>query len=323
MPAPLLAAAMIAGAVTSFPALAQTTLSAVNVTAKGYETASDETPQAVETIAPDRNRPAAPAGELLRGEPGLSVRSDGAWGQDPVIRGLGRESIVVLVDGVRVSSAQPQGAIASMIDAGLLQRVEVVKGPASVLHGSGALGGAVNLLTPQPDFSEQARTGGRFSVGASGAGRSAGAALLVEHSGPEHAFVVGAAMRKAGDYDGPDGRVDRTGFRSDSLLARYRQRLRTDATFWFNLQRHADHDVWYPGSARAGASRAAPACRRRWAPSRCARRSSGASCTSSASTRRSGPAGSRHRCSARRCSGRSAPGRSGWAATTSVTTSPS
>ena len=247
-----MAAALLAGAAASSPALAQTALPAVNVTAKGYATPTDETPQAVETLAADQARAATPVGELFRGAPGLSIRSDGAWGQDPVIRGLGRESIVVLVDGVRVNSAQPQGAISSMIDAGLLDRVEVVKGPTSVLHGSGALGGAVNLLTPQPRFSDQVRTGGRFSVGASSADRAASAALLVGHSGPEHAFVVGAAMRSAGDYDSPEGRVDRTGFRSGSLLARYRQRLGPEASFWLNLQRHADHDVWYPGSARTG-----------------------------------------------------------------------
>ena len=253
MPASLLVtAALLAGAAASSSAFAQAALPAVNVTAKGYATATEETPQAVEVVAPEAARVSAPAGALLRGEPGLSIRSDGAWGQDPVIRGLGRESIVVLVDGMRVNSAQPQGAIASMMDAGLLDRVEVVKGPTSVLHGSGALGGAVNLLTPQPRFSDEARTGGRFSAGASSADRAASTALLVEHSGPEHAFVVGAAMRKAGDYDSPEGRVDRTGYRSDSLLARYRQRLGPDASFWFNAQRHADHDVWYPGSARTG-----------------------------------------------------------------------
>jgi len=88
-----MAAALLAGAAASSPALAQTALPAVNVTAKGYATPTDETPQAVETLAADQARAATPVGELFRGAPGLSIRSDGAWGQDPVIRGLGRESI--------------------------------------------------------------------------------------------------------------------------------------------------------------------------------------------------------------------------------------
>jgi hemoglobin/transferrin/lactoferrin receptor protein len=59
---------------------------------------------------------------------------------------------VLLVDGMRMNSAQPQGAIASFLSLGLADRVEVVKGPASVLYGTGALGGAINVLLPQARF---------------------------------------------------------------------------------------------------------------------------------------------------------------------------
>ncbi len=108
-------------------------------------------PQAVEIL----QAPAAGgtvAGELLRGKPGLAAQSDGAWGQNPVLRGLKKESVVVMVNGVRMNSAQPQGAIASFLDLGLLERAEVVKGPGSVLYGSGAMGGVVNLITPDVRF---------------------------------------------------------------------------------------------------------------------------------------------------------------------------
>lgn len=249
---PVLAAAALAAASLPGAAGAQTRLPETNVTAKGYAAEANETPQAVVTLAPEAAPPGAPAGELFRGEPGLAVQSDGAWGLNPVLRGLRKESIVVLVDGVRLNSAQPQGAIASMLDAGLLDRVEVVKGPSSVLHGSGAMGGVVNLLTPKPRFSDTRYLGGRFSLGASSVDKGLSGALLVEHGGPEHALVIGAAARRASDYDSPDGRVDHTGFHSDSLLARYSHRLGRDASIWLNLQRHADHDVWYPGSARTG-----------------------------------------------------------------------
>ncbi|HKM38580.1 MAG TPA: hypothetical protein VJY83_13200 [Thiopseudomonas sp.] len=50
-----------------------------------------------------------PAGNLLRGQLGMALQSDGAWGRNPVLRGLKRESVVVMVDGFRVNSAQPQG----------------------------------------------------------------------------------------------------------------------------------------------------------------------------------------------------------------------
>ena len=108
-------------------AQAETLLNAQVVTAKGYAADAQDTPQAVEVL-----QPAAASGtlvgDLMRSKPGLAVQADGAWGQNPVLRGLKKESVVVMVDGVRLNSAQPQGAIASFMDLGLLERVEVVKG---------------------------------------------------------------------------------------------------------------------------------------------------------------------------------------------------
>ncbi len=233
-------------------ALAQPVLDAVVVTATGREVDPIDTPQAVDVLTPDRASAAAPTGEMFRGEPGLAVQSDGAWGQNPVLRGLKKESVVVLIDGVRVNSAQPQGAIASFVDLGLLERAEVVKGPGSVLYGSGALGGVVNLLTPEPHFTAQPATGGRIGLGAGSNDRSLSGTVLLQRSNAGHALVLGAAARGAGDYRSPDGREPDTGYRSATLMAKYRYRLSDHTSLKLNLQRHADHDVWYPGSARTG-----------------------------------------------------------------------
>ncbi len=241
-----------AATAAALPAHAQPQLDPVVITATGRPTDPIGTPQAVERLDPDGPTAAAPAGNLFVGQPGLAVHSDGAWGQNPVLRGLKKESVVVLVDGVRVNSAQPQGAIASFLDLGLLDRAEVVKGPASVLYGSGAMGGVVNLLTPEPRFTAQPATGGRVGIGAGSNDRSLSGALLLERSNADHALVLGAAARNANDYRSPDGREADTGYRSDTLLAKYRYRLSEGTSLRLNLQRHADHDVWYPGSARTG-----------------------------------------------------------------------
>lgn len=242
----------LAAATAPAAAAAQTALDAVVVTAKGREAQALETPQSIEVLAPENGSSAAPAGALFRGEPGLAVQSDGAWGQNPVLRGLKKESVVILVDGVRLNSAQPQGAIASLLDLGLLEHVEVVKGPGSVLWGSGALGGVVNLRTPDARFSTQPQSNGRFSLGAGSVDGSFSGALLLSQSNADHALVLGAAARDADDYRSPDGRVERTGYRSDTLLLKYRFKVTEGTGLRLNLQRHADHDVWYPGSARTG-----------------------------------------------------------------------
>lgn len=221
------------------------------VTARGYASDSFDTPQAINVLKPQTTSQ-GPAGSLLRGQPGMAVQSDGAWGQNPVLRGLKRESVVVMVDGIRVNSAQPQGALASFLDLGLLDRVEVVKGPSSVLYGSGAMGGVVNLQTPEPRFTEQAELGGRFGASASSVDHGYSGALLLQGSNAEQGFVVGIAGRDVGDYKSPNGREKKTGYESDTLLLKYQHKLADEYVVRANVQHHQDEDVWYPGSARTG-----------------------------------------------------------------------
>ena len=241
----------------SHTARAETVLGAQTVTAKGYAADTLDTPQAVEIL----QAPAAGgtvSGALLRGKPGLAVQADGAWGQNPVLRGLKKESVVVMVDGVRMNSAQPQGAIASFLDLGLLERAEVVKGPGSVLYGSGAMGGVVNLITPDVGFSAEEQFGGRIGARFSSVDKGVAGAALLTRSSENSALVLGMARRDVDDYRSPDGREDRTGYQSDTLLAKHRHKLNEDLTLRVNLQRHEDEDVWYPGSARTGAGIPAP-----------------------------------------------------------------
>ena len=236
----------------SHTARAETVLGAQTVTAKGYAADTLDTPQAVEIL----QAPAAGgtvSGALLRGKPGLAVQADGAWGQNPVLRGLKKESVVVMVDGVRMNSAQPQGAIASFLDLGLLERAEVVKGPGSVLYGSGAMGGVVHLITPDVGFSAEEQFGGRIGARFSCVDKGVAGAALLTRSSENSALVLGVARRDVDDYRSPDGREDRTGYQSDTLLAKYRHKLNEDLTLRVNLQRHEDEDVWYQGSARTGA----------------------------------------------------------------------
>lgn len=222
------------------------------ITATGDQAATQDVPQAIEVLKAQPNETAAPAGSLFRSKPGLAVHSDGAWGQNPVLRGLKKESVVMMVDGIRINSAQPQGSLTSFADLGLLDRVEVVKGPSSVLYGTGAMGGVVNLITPEAAFSEQQQRGGRFGLSASSVDDGFNGALLLRDSSSEHALVLGAAGRKVDDYESPSGSEPRTGYSSDSLLLKYKQKVNDEVNLKLNLQRHTDRDVWYPGSARTG-----------------------------------------------------------------------
>ncbi|MDJ0523257.1 MAG: TonB-dependent receptor [Planctomycetota bacterium] len=91
---------------------------------------------------------------------------------DPVIRGLSGTNILTLVDGNTLSTFWGEGGFAGddmygKVDPDMLERIEVVRGPSSVLYGSNALGGVINFITKVSPFDYTdgcVRTGGRMRV---------------------------------------------------------------------------------------------------------------------------------------------------------------
>ena len=86
-------------------------------------------------------------GELLAGEPGVSSTYFGPGASRPVIRGLGGDRIRLLTDGsgtLDASVISPDHAVS--LDPMLIERVEVVRGPATLLYGGSAVGGVVNVI---------------------------------------------------------------------------------------------------------------------------------------------------------------------------------
>ncbi len=235
-------------------AFAEGTLAPVNVTAKGYESDTLNTPGAI--FAADgealRRNGANNLGEALRGEAGMAATDDSAQGQNPVIRGLKKESLVLLVDGMRFNSAQPQGAIASFMSLALAERVEVVKGPASVLYGTGAIGGAINVLLPQARFEPGAKV--RAGIGYDSASNGVRGSGVANFSGGDHAVLLGASLAHSDDYRAPDGKVDRTGYDSSAVIGQYRFRIDARQQLRVSLQQQRDEDVWYPGSTKPNSS---------------------------------------------------------------------
>lgn len=87
--------------------------------------------------------------ELLQRAAGVEIRSTGGAGQPAgvFIRGASAQQTLVLVDGLRLSSATAGGAAFENIALDLIERIEVVKGPMSGLYGSDAIGGVVQIFT--------------------------------------------------------------------------------------------------------------------------------------------------------------------------------
>lgn len=99
--------------------------------------------------------------DLVRYEPGVSVRNNLQFGlQDFNIRGIDSNRVLIQVDGIRLPSAFQFGDPVvvgqgfnlgrDFFDPEILQSAEIIRGPASTLYGSDALGGAVSFFTLEP-----------------------------------------------------------------------------------------------------------------------------------------------------------------------------
>ncbi|TVR79333.1 MAG: TonB-dependent receptor [Saprospirales bacterium] len=154
-------------------------------------------------------------GDMLDGEPGLSSRSFGGGPSRPVIRGFDGERLVVLENGERmgdIQSTAPDHAIT--LDPLGLSRVEVVRGPASLLYGSSALGGVINMFTEDAPRQWNMGLGGGIAFhGATNNNLLSGSAGLIY--GTENQAFAGRLMyRTAGDANTPDEVIPNTGLES-------------------------------------------------------------------------------------------------------------
>lgn len=143
-------------------------------------------------------------GELLTKIPGVSATSFAPGSSRPVLRGQQGERVRVLVDGVGTSDVSNTSVDhATTIDPITVERVEVLRGPAVLLYGSQAIGGAVNVIDkriptrmPDEDFHLDA-----FAGVDSASNLRTGAASLDAGIGENLVFHVDGSWRETDDFE--------------------------------------------------------------------------------------------------------------------------
>jgi len=185
--------------------IVDTTEVEVLVTAHRQETSNFAIAEAVSVLPGSRllqqNSRSTP--EALIGLAGVWVQKTNHGGGSPFIRGLTGNQTLLLLDGVRLNNSTYRygpNQYFNTIDALSIGQVEVVRGGGSVLFGSDALGGTINVLTRSPSFSSEGEV---FRVGLQGRvishGMEVGWRPEVEYNGQNVAFLAGYSQRDFGD----------------------------------------------------------------------------------------------------------------------------
>ena len=150
-------------------------------------------------------------GETLERQPGVAERSFGPGPSRPVIRGLDGDRVLILEDGQRVGDLSAQsGDHGVPVNPAGASRIEVVRGPATLLYGANAIGGLVNVINETiPVRPVEGVHGAVVGSGGSAAGEAA-AATDVRWGNRQWAVSAGGGVRRQGDVDTPVGEIANT-----------------------------------------------------------------------------------------------------------------
>lgn len=146
-------------------------------------------------------------GQALRWLPGINIRTNGYSRATVKIHGLPSKYTLVLIDGQRLKGRHADSIDIGQVPVDMIDRIEVVKGPASVLYGSDAVAGVVNIITKAPP--DRTIFDGYVSYGTEDTIR---AMMTLGGSFGKFHYIVGGSKNKSENmgtgyaYDGYNGR---------------------------------------------------------------------------------------------------------------------
>src|SRR5688572_9808387 len=147
-------------------------------------------------------------GTTLESQPGVAARSFGPAPARPVIRGLDGDRVQILQDGQRMGDLSSQsGDHGVTVNPASAERIEVVRGPATLLYGANGVGGLVNVITEDIPTRAIQGASGNFTFDLGSAAAEAAAAGDIRAGNGRFAFHASGGGRRSGDMGTPEGEL--------------------------------------------------------------------------------------------------------------------
>ncbi len=171
---------------------------------------------------------AVSAADIFRYTPGIDSEESGTrFGSEGItIRGIGGNRVAMILDGVPLPEQFSVGSFSNatrdFLNAGLLQRIEVLHGPGSALYGSNAIGGVVAATTPDPaTVAGRSGTGGELGYLQHDADRSEHGIGLAALSNKQWGVLLGASYRDGAEMSSALApRIDQRDYQRRSALVK-------------------------------------------------------------------------------------------------------
>ncbi len=246
---------------TSFPSLANQAFDGLSGALRGSRSIFDDPRNVTITTRRDLTE-RAPQNmvDALQGTVGVLMQQTGRGQASPFIRGLTGPETLLLVDGIRLNNSTFRfgpNQYFGVIDPGMIERIEVVRGPQSVLWGSDAIGGVINVVTRSADgFGRFDYFGGGFTQQFSTADLSPYSRLNVEGSTTTAGLFTGGSYLDVNNLDrgGSLGRQPFTDYSQEAGDLKFDYMTAVDQWLTVSLQHVEQMDVprsdRFPGEER-------------------------------------------------------------------------
>lgn len=226
------------------PEVAQTAsaLDTITVTATKTERLVDEVPASVEVLTLETIETQQPQSmdDLLRELPNVEMTSGPRRiSEKPFIRGLSSSRVLMTIDGARQNfRSGHKGGL--FLDPELLKSVEVIRGPASALHGSNAIGGVISMITKDADdfLKPDQGFGFRLKTGYQEANDEGLFSATVYGLSPgDTDYLISASRRESGDVRLGGGEyLNHSSEQLQSVLAKITWAATLSQTFQFSIE---------------------------------------------------------------------------------------
>lgn len=143
--------------------------------------------------------------EALNAIPGVFIQKTNHGGGSPFLRGLTGNQTLILIDGIRLNNSTFRygpNQYLNTVDNFTIDRVEVVKGSGSVQYGSDAIGGIIQILSQDPEFSKTKKLSGQISARYWNKDIEKTGRTQLMYSSPKLAVLGGVSVKKFGDLVG-------------------------------------------------------------------------------------------------------------------------
>ncbi len=152
--------------------------------------------------------------DTLADSPGVHFIGSGGFMTTPSIRGLARRRVLLLVDGVRITGDRRAGNSGVFLSPELINQIEIVRSSSSVIYGSDAVGGVIQLITDYE--SDKIDSGRSVNLALNNISSRISSGFSFVHKSENLLINSGLQYSSAGNYSSPTGEIYNSGYKNIS-----------------------------------------------------------------------------------------------------------